>query len=152
MRLALDKGAGRRCRVLDDRARRRDDLLVGRVLPRLAQVDVDELEPGVDAGSRRLHAGTVVEVDVHLDAQLGAVVVDHVAQVGETDRCDLAVADLDQHGQALHLRRACDRDERLLVVDVERADGEPLVAASLHQRSRASDVLVHAPVWFSRPP
>ena len=55
-------------------------------------------KPGVDAGSRRLHAWTVVEVDVHLDAELGPVVVDHVAHVGQTDRGDLAVTDLDQHG------------------------------------------------------
>ena len=98
MGLALDERTGRRCRVLDDGTRRVDDLLVGRVLSRLAQVDVDELEARVDAGSRRLHAWTVVEVDVHLDAELGPVVVDHVAHVGQTDRGDLAVTDLDQHG------------------------------------------------------
>ena len=98
VRLALHQGAGGRARRTSTTARvARDDLLVGGVLLRLAQIDVDELEARIDAGFGRLDAGAVVEVDVHLDAEFGPVVVDHVAQVGQTDRLDLAVADLDEN-------------------------------------------------------
>ena len=60
---------------------------------------MDELEAGVDPGLGRLDAGTVIEVDVHLDVELGAVVVDEVAEVREADRVDLTLADLDDTGQ-----------------------------------------------------
>jgi hypothetical protein len=39
--------------------------------------------------------------------------------------------------------RAGDGQPRLLVVDVERADGEALGAAALHQRAGAADVVGH---------
>src|SRR4051812_27730142 len=151
VRLALDERPGRR-RVRDDLPGRDDDLVVRRVALRLAEVDVDELEAGVDPGLRRLDAGTVIEVDVHLDAELGPVVVDEVAQVREADRIDLALADLDEHGRALRLGGAGDRDERLLVVDVERTDREALAAAALHQLARALDVAAHVPPHGSTMP
>ena len=94
---------------------------------------MDELEARVDARLGRGHARTVIEVDVHLDAELGAVVVDHLAHVGQADGVDLALADLDEHGRVLRLRRAGDRHQRLLVVDVEGAHREVLLAAAAHQ-------------------
>src|SRR4028119_1058386 len=113
-----------------------DDLLVGRVTVRLTEVDVDELEAGVDTRAGGLHGGAVIEVDVHLDAELGPVVVDQAAHVRQTDGLHLALAEFDEDRRALRSSSARDRDEGLLVVDVERSDGEALPAPRTHHPPR----------------
>jgi hypothetical protein len=69
---------------------------------------------------------------------------DEVAQVRQPDRIHLALADLDQHRRVLDLGGPGDGHERLLVVDVERADREALAAAALHQPASPLDVVAHA--------
>ena len=71
---------------------------------------------------------------------LGAVVVDHRANVGQADHRDLVVADLYQDGCLLGLGGADDRQQRLLVVDVEGADCEVLTTGATHQLPGSLDV------------
>jgi hypothetical protein len=54
----------------------------------------------------------------------GLIVVDHRTHVGPADHADLAVADLDEHWWLLGLRRSDDREQDLMVVDVEGPDRE----------------------------
>src|SRR5262245_4645684 len=137
--LALHEGP-RALRVLDDVTRRGDDLVEGGILLCLTQVDVDELEADVDRGPRRRHARGVVQVDVHLDPVFVLVVVDHRPQVAEPDRLDLAVTDLDEHRALLGSGSPRDRDEGLLVVDVERAEGESFPPRASVQSASGIDV------------
>jgi hypothetical protein len=137
VRFALHQRSGRPFGVVDDGAGGGDDLLVGGIVVGLAVVDVDELKTGVNSGLRRLDARAVVEVDVHLHAVLGTVVVDQRAQVGQTDHVGLGVAELDKYRSVLGTRGSNDREERLRVIDIKRADGEALCAGALHQRPRS---------------
>ena len=52
------------------RLRRRDDLLLGSVALGLAEVDMNKLEPRVDARLGCLHARRVIQIQIHLDAIL----------------------------------------------------------------------------------
>lgn len=56
---------------------------------------------------------------MHLNAELGAVVVYQRAHVRQSDDCHLAVADLDEHGRILGLCGARDGHQGFLVVDIE---------------------------------
>jgi hypothetical protein len=129
--------------VVDDGSGGGDDLLVGGVLVSLAVVDTDELKAGVDSRLGRLDTRTVIEVDVHLQVVLGAVVVDQRAHISQADDLGLGVAELDEQGSVLGIGRPSDREERLLVVDVERADREMLCARALHQLPGWLDVAGH---------
>src|SRR5262245_44860066 len=123
MRFALDAGA-RGPGIFDDLPSGRDDVLVGGVLLRLAQVDMNELEPGIDRRFRGLPARRMIEVDVHLDAEFGLVVVNHRAEVVQADHLDLAMARLYEDWALLRGGGSGDGDERFLVVDVEGAQSK----------------------------
>src|SRR5262245_52536032 len=123
MRFALHAGA-RGSGVFDDLASGGDDLLVGSVRLRLAQVDMNELEPGLDRRFRGFHARRMIEVDVHIDAELGLVIVNYCYQVAQSDHLDLAMACLDENRALLRSGGSGDRDERFLVVDVEGTQGK----------------------------
>src|SRR5208283_1236962 len=77
-------------------------------------------------------------------------VVDERTHVGQADHLDLAMADLGEDGRVLRLSGARNRKQRLLVIHVERADGEPLLACALHELSRVSHVALHLPVPFAQ--
>jgi hypothetical protein len=62
---------------------------------------VDELEARVDPRLRSFDTGAVVEVEIDLDAVLGAVVVNHRADVGQADHRHFVVTDLDEDGRFL---------------------------------------------------
>jgi hypothetical protein len=126
--------------VVDDLLGGSDDVALGGVTVGLAVVDVDELEACVDTRLGGFDAGTMVEVDIDLDAIFGAVVVDHRANVGQADHRDLVVADLDQDGRLLGSGGADDRQQRLLVVDIEGADCEVLTTRATHQLPGSLDV------------
>src|SRR5262245_59394133 len=72
----------------------------------------------------------MIEIDVHLDAVLALVVVHHGTKILEADHLDLAVARLHEHRALLRGGRAGDRDEGLLVVDTEGAEGEALLSGA----------------------
>lgn len=74
---------------------------------------------------------------------LSPVVVDQRAQVGQADDLNLAVTDLDQHRRVLRLGGTGDRQQRLLVIDIERAYREVLLAGTLHQFSGTLDACGH---------
>src|SRR5215813_2035218 len=72
----------------------------------------------------------MIEIDVHLDAVLALVVVNHGTKILEADHLDLTVARLPEHRALLRGGRAGDRDEALLVVDIEGAEGEALLSGA----------------------
>src|SRR5215471_13609959 len=72
----------------------------------------------------------MIEIDVHLDAVLALVVVHHGTKILEADHLDLTVARLHEHRALLRGGRAGDRDEGLLVVDIEGAEGEALLSGA----------------------
>jgi hypothetical protein len=111
-------------RIFDDLASSCDDLLVVRVRLRLAQVNMNELEPGIDRRFRGFHARRMIQVDVHLDAEFGLVTVNHRTEVAQADHLDLAMARLHENRALPRRGGSDDRDECFLVVDIEGADGK----------------------------
>src|SRR5262245_49401867 len=123
VRFALHACA-RGLRVLDDLASGRDDLLVGRVPLRLAQVNMNELEPGIDRRFGGFHARRMIQVDVHLDAEFDHIIVNHRTEIAQADHLDLAMARLHEDRALPRRGGSGDRGERFLVVDVEGAEGK----------------------------
>src|SRR5262245_27116711 len=123
VRFALHACA-RGLRVLDDLASGRDDLLVGRVPLRLAQVNMNELEPGIDRRFGGFHARRMIQVDVHLDAEFDHIIVNHRTEIAQAGHLDLAMARLHEDRALPRRGGSGDRGERFLVVDVEGAEGK----------------------------
>src|SRR5690606_25765522 len=64
--------------VVNHFARGRNDLFVSSIMVGLTDIDMDELESGFYAGLGRFHAGTMVQINKDLYAELLPVVIYHI--------------------------------------------------------------------------
>jgi hypothetical protein len=102
----------------------------------LADIDVNELETGVNGAFATLDGRTVIKVDVHFDAEFGAIVIDQITHIFDAHGLDFVVTDLDQNRRVEVFGRRRYSAQSFLVVNVERPDREVLCPRSLHEMPR----------------